>query len=84
MDFGPCALWALVNVKPVKPRLLDPTERATKWQERTQLPEVFTATCEIPIVSIVVPFWGLPYRILHIKLVKPKKGTTMETIGISG
>ena len=35
----------------------------------------------LPIVSIVVPFWGLPYRILHKKLVKPKKGTTMETIG---
>ena len=36
----------------------------------------------IPIVSIVVPFWGLPYRILIIYLVKPKKGTTMETMGI--
>ena len=35
----------------------------------------------IPIVSIVVPFWGVPYRILNIYLVKPKKGTTMETIG---
>ena len=35
----------------------------------------------IPTVSIVVPCWGLPYRILPIKLVKPKKGTTIETIG---
>ena len=35
----------------------------------------------IPIVSIVVPFWGLPFRILNIELVKPKKGTTMETTG---
>ena len=35
----------------------------------------------IPIVSIVVPFLGLPYRILLIYLVKPKQGTTMETIG---
>ena len=26
-------------------------------------------------------FWGLPFRILNIDLVKPKKGTTMETIG---
>ena len=26
-------------------------------------------------------FLGLPYRILIIYLVKPKKGTTMETIG---
>ena len=26
-------------------------------------------------------FWGLPFRILNIELVKPKKGTTMETIG---
>ena len=35
----------------------------------------------LPIVSIVVPFWGLPFRILNIELVKPKKGTAMETIG---
>ena len=35
----------------------------------------------LPIVSIVVPFGGLPYRILIIYLVKPKKGTAMETIG---
>ena len=35
-----------------------------------------------PIVSIVVPFGGLPFRFLNIiKLVRPKKGTTMETIG---
>ena len=30
----------------------------------------------LPIVSIVVPLWGylmLPYRILNILLVKPKK-----------
>ena len=26
-------------------------------------------------------FWGLPFRILNIDLVKPKKGTTMETTG---
>ena len=26
-------------------------------------------------------FLGLPFRILNIKLVKPKQGTTMETIG---
>ena len=26
-------------------------------------------------------FLGLPFRILSIELVKPKKGTTMETIG---
>ena len=35
----------------------------------------------LPIVSIVVPFWGYHFRILNIELVKPKKGTTMETIG---
>ena len=28
-------------------------------------------------------FLGLPFRILNSKLVKPKKGTTMETIGRS-
>ena len=27
-------------------------------------------------------FWGLPYRILIIYLVEPKKGTTMQTTGI--
>ena len=26
-------------------------------------------------------FFGLPFRILDMELVKPKKGTTMETIG---
>ena len=35
----------------------------------------------LPIVSIVVPFWGLPFRILHIELVKPEKEATMETTG---
>ena len=35
----------------------------------------------LPAVSIVVPFGGLSYTILHIKMVKPKKGNTMETIG---
>ena len=37
----------------------------------------------VPIVSIVVPFWGYLFRIPSIELVKPKKGTTMETIGNS-
>ena len=39
----------------------------------------------LPIVSIVVPFLvnqDLYYRILTIKLVTPKKGTTMETLGM--
>ena len=35
----------------------------------------------LPIVSVVVPFLGLPFRILIIELVKPKQGTTMETKG---
>ena len=34
-------------------------------------------TCSLHCSS----FLGLPYRILVIYLVKPKKGTTMETIG---
>ena len=34
-------------------------------------------TCSLHCSS----FWGLPFKILHIGLVKPKKGTTMETIG---
>ena len=40
-------------------------------------------TTRVPIVSIVVPFLGLPFRILNIKLAKPKQGTTMEAIGNS-
>ena len=35
----------------------------------------------LPIVSIVVPFLGLPFRILYIEMVKPRQGTTMETRG---
>ena len=26
-------------------------------------------------------FWGLPFRLLNTKMVKPQKGTTMETVG---
>ena len=37
--------------------------------------------CYTYIVSIVVPFWGLPFRILNMELVKSKKGATMETVG---
>ena len=37
----------------------------------------------LPIVSIVVPFFGLPFRILNIDLGEPKKGTTIETKGSS-
>ena len=33
---------------------------------------------KLPIGSIVVPFWGLPYRILNFN---HKEGTTMEPIG---
>ena len=33
----------------------------------------------LPIVSIVVLFW-LPYRILNLKMVKPREGSAMETI----
>ena len=36
----------------------------------------------IPIVPVVVPFQGLPLRILITELVKSTKGLTMETIGI--
>ena len=32
----------------------------------------------VPIGSIAVPFFGLPYTILNMK---PQKGTTMEPIG---
>ena len=34
----------------------------------------------LPIVSVVVSFLGLPFRIHYIEFVKPTKGTTMETI----
>ena len=36
----------------------------------------FGGSC-LPIGSIAVPFWGLPYRILHVK---PSTGTTLEPI----
>ena len=35
----------------------------------------------LPIVSIVVPFFGLTNSILRILKGNPKKGTTMETTG---
>ena len=35
----------------------------------------------LPTVSIVDPCWCYLFRILIIELVKPKTGTTMETIG---
>ena len=41
------------------------------------LGSVGAPTCSLHCSS----FLGLPYRILIIYLVKPKKGTTMETIG---
>ena len=35
----------------------------------------------LPIVSIVVPFFGLTKSLLRILKGNPKKGTAMETIG---
>ena len=43
-------------------------------------PSCFIGISVLPIVSIVVKR-RLPFRTLNIDLVKPKKGTTMETIG---
>ena len=37
----------------------------------------------LPIVSLVVPFFGLTKSILRILKGNPQKGTTMETIGTS-
>ena len=37
----------------------------------------------LPIVSIVAPFFGLANSILRILKGNPKKGTTMETFGSS-
>ena len=54
-----------------------PLNSATPRPTKAERPQPWT----IPTVSIVVPCWGLPYRILPIKSVKPKKGTTIETIG---
>ena len=34
----------------------------------------------VPILSAVVPYW-IPHKILSMKPVTPKKGTTMETVG---
>ena len=56
----------------------------TKPRSSTSKPTTQTLHPESPIASIVVLFWGLPCIILNIKLVKPKKettiATTMETI----
>ena len=41
----------------------------------------FSLRIFLPIVSIVVPLWGYLIGSLLQYLVKPKKGTTMETIG---
>ena len=42
---------------------------------------------KLPMVSIVVPFFGLTFgltkSILRIRKGNPQKGTTMETIGIT-
>ena len=57
------------------------SQRSDRQHEPRRPPKGETETRTEPIVSIVVPFLGLPVRILSIELVKPKKGTTMETIG---
>ena len=38
----------------------------------------------LPVVSIVVPFWGYLLGSFILNMVKPKTGTTMETIGSMG
>ena len=45
-----------------------------------RLSRTLLSTCSLHCSS----FFGLPFRILNIELVKPKKGTTMETIGNPG
>ena len=40
-----------------------------------------TSIWGLPIVSIVVPFFGLTNFVLGILKGKPQKGTTMKTIG---
>ena len=59
-------------------------DRATGQVEAPQKSEV--PVWGLPVVSTVVPFWGYPIKsILNItyfwSMVKPKKETTMETIG---
>ena len=49
---------------------------------RARIEEGGAGMREVPIVSIV-PFWGHLMKIQEIELVKPKKGTTMQTIGTS-
>ena len=46
-------------------------------------PRFLQALCEyeLPIVSIVVPFFGLTKSILSILTGYPQRGTIMETIG---
>ena len=50
---------------------------------RQPLPEILSLVIQTTTYSLhCSSLFGLPYGILTIKMVKPKKGTTMETIGI--
>ena len=47
----------------------------TSTELEVDIPESYTKSLHCS------SFLGLPFRILNIELVKPKKGTTIETIG---
>ena len=51
------------------------------WGFGLRVPELMIMGLPIVYSLHCSSFLGLPFRILNTKLVKPKKGTTMETIG---
>ena len=60
--------------------LVQPIMHHSTWQRRAK--PLGEARKKVDTHSLhCSSFWGLPFRILNIDLAKPKKGTTMETIG---
>ena len=66
--------WALLGPVPglCCKLFLRPMHLAPLNPKPLKPPKIYSLHCS--------SFFGLPFRILNIDLVKPKKGTTMETI----
>ena len=61
---------------------------AEAWRCRVEVGGVGLGEELVEVLSLEVTyslhcssFLGLPFRLLNINLVKPKKGTSMETVG---
>ena len=71
------------NLIPTSPQKLNPEPIPMSLKPLSlQAQDQYLANQELPIVSIVVPLGWLPSRTLNVEVVKPKKGTTMETTGM--